>query len=190
MLFAIVLFVHLVGVAMLFAACGLAITTLGKVHRARETAALRAALADRTAIAGLFPLATVILIGSGIAMVVLAGMDWRAAWLVVAAAMVIVLSLIGALVTGRKMQALETMASRSSSVLVDAAADAARHDVALNVAGYATTTGAVAILFLMSNKPSWPGALIAAGIAALVSVVLGAYAARRGAGAADQRIVA
>ena len=180
-MFAIILFFHLTGVAMLFAACGLEITAFAKLHRARDTSELRAALADGDAISTLFPLAVVTLFATGIAMVLVTRMDWRTGWLVVAAALVIVLSLIGSRVTGRKMQALAATAFQSTSALVDDAADAARHDVAFNIAGYTSTCGAVAVLFLMSNRPSLPGALGAVAVAALVSVALGVRRSRRSA---------
>jgi uncharacterized membrane protein len=186
--FAIVLFIHLAGVAMLFAACGLEVTLLVKVHRARETAGLRAALADGVAISKLFPLATAVVVGSGIAMILLTGMEWRAGWLLVSVALVIALSLIGPFVTGRKMQALAVTAFGSTSMLVDDASDAARRDLVLNVAGYASTAGAVAILFLMSNKPSLPGALLVVAVAAIVSVTLGVRGSRRDSALAEQRI--
>ncbi len=186
-MFAIVLFIHLAGVAMLFAACGLELSAFAKLHRARTNSELLAALADGKAISVVFPVATVTLIASGIVMVLLTGMDWRAGWLVVAAALVIALSLIGPLVTSRRMQALALAALRSSNVLIDAAADAGRRDVVLNVAAYASTSGAVAILFLMSNKPTVPGALLAAAVATLVSVALGVQRSRRTVAATERR---
>ena len=173
-----VLFAHFLGVALLVAAAGLELTTLRRIARAATNAEVCAALADGALIPKLYPIAALLLIASGAVLVALTGTEWRAGWLVVSLFIVFTLSVVGHAVVGAKMKALAAAAFGSSDRGVNASVDRARRDVVLNVAGALSATQIAALLYLMSNKPSFAVSAAIVVAAAAVSVAIGTRFAR------------
>ena len=108
-MFPLLLFLHLVAVALLFSGMGIELAMLLALHRATTVGEVRAAVTNGPLIGPLMGGGAMLLIIMGVAMVYVGGFGWQA-WVAVAAAVTIVLTVMGPLVNGRGGQAVHAMA--------------------------------------------------------------------------------
>ena len=163
------LFAHLVGVAVLFGALSIEVFALASLGRAGTVDDVRNATHLVRYIPVLAPVATLLLVGSGVWMVTVSDRSsFTTGWVVVSIALTGLLAAAGPTVQGRRIGrvvALLADASAARGALLAAARDATMH-----VAGWISTAEAFALLYLMTVKPSLAGSLLAAGVAVIVGI--------------------
>jgi hypothetical protein len=190
------LFVHLVGVVLLFGA--IALTQVGVVRLGRAATLEEARLwVGLTQIAGrLFPVAFVLILVGGLYM---AGDSWSFGdpWIVVALVSLVILGVLGGGVVGRTLgsvgQALAG-AAPGAHVPGDANAGAAvpgraagapefvvRASTSLRAPTMALTGVAIGVLWLMTNKPGWAVSIAVVAGLGLVGAVIGWFPSRQSA---------
>jgi hypothetical protein len=160
------LFLHVVGALGFFVALSLEWTSLRHLQRATTAEQVREWLAvfagvRRVAFASL---ATLLL--SGLYMTA-AAWGW-VAWVLIALAAIVLLAVLGATLTGRRMAAIGRAVAAESGSLSSALRHQL-HDPFLRTSVQTRTAIALGIVFLMTVKPDLAGALLAIGAA----IVLG-----------------
>lgn len=165
------LFGHLIGVVMLFGAIALGVTSLVGVVRAGTIEQVRAATYFEPVLPRLFPASVVVILVFGFWMVGDSDeFKFGQAWIDLSLGLVIVLSVVGATVQGRRMAAIrEAAADASGPLTADLAARI--NDPVLRTATLVSVALAVDILFLMSRQPGWVGAWVSVAVAAVAGVV-------------------
>jgi hypothetical protein len=172
-LYAIAVFLHIVGALGLFAALGLEWATLFNLRRAttpgqaREWARLFAALRR---VGG--PAAGTLLV-TGIYMSLA---RWgQQPWIALGMAGLILIAVLGATLTGRRAAAIgRALASETTSVSADL--ERRLRDPVLLASAWVRTALALGIVFIMSVKPGGPGALTALGVALVLGLAAGSTA--------------
>jgi len=184
------LFVHILGVVMLFGA--IALTQVGVVRLGRAATTDEARLwVGLTQIAGrLFPVAFVLILVGGLYM---AGDSWSFGdpWIVVALVSLVILGVLGGGLVGRTLgsvgQALAGVApgpdvsAGASSGAAGAPEFAVRASSSLRAPTMALTGIAIGVLWLMTNKPGWAVSIAVVAGLGLVGAVIGWFPSRRGA---------
>ena len=175
--YTISLFLHVVGALGIFAALGLEWAGLSNLRRATETSQVRewiGLLAAPRVVGG--PAALITLV-SGIYM---SATRWGPqGWIVVGLAGMVVIAVLGATISGRRVGAIAGALPESVGPISKSLAQQL-HDPALILGLRVRTALGLGIVFLMSTRPGWGGALAVMGLA----VVAGAAAALPARGAA------
>jgi hypothetical protein len=182
--YTVALFVHVLGVVMLFVAMGLQQRGLAQVRSAGSLEHLRLWLGLVRSSQRIYGPAIVLLLAGGLFM---AGKAWSftTPWIVVALVGLGAMIVLGILVVGRRFGAIETAASAAGEGPVPP-------DVARRIAEpgpwvclFALNGVAVGILWLMTNKPGWAVSVaVVAGLAAVAGAIGGTVAIPRRTGAA------
>lgn len=170
MAYTFVLYVHLCALFAAIAASALAHLGEGRMARARDAAELAEWLRFVRGVAITFPLAILVLVGSGAYMVNAAAIAWGSGWLVTSLVGVGVLLFDGPLVIGRRMRRLEQALAGADP----AGALRLGDDPVARCAAWGNTGLALGIAYLMVARPS-PGVSIAVLVAGFL---LGAAVAR------------
>jgi hypothetical protein len=166
-LYSIALFLHIVGALGLFVALGLEWASLSYLRRAATVEQAREWLGMFDVQRRIYPISWLAILIPGFYM---AATAWRGtAWIPTALGAVVLLVVLGAALTGRKMapigQSLATESGPISSLLLQRLADP------LLWASLRIRTGiALGIVFLMTIKPDLYGALITMGVAVVLSM--------------------
>jgi hypothetical protein len=166
-LYSISLFLHIVGALGIFAAIGLEWAGLANLRRATDTTQVREwvrLLAAPRAVGG--PAALLVLV-SGIHM---SATRWGAqGWILVALGGMVLIAALGGAIGGRRVPAI-VRELPSASGPVSATLRRRLDDPALTLSLRVRASLFLGIVFLMSNRPSWVGALAAMGIAVVLGV--------------------
>lgn len=184
----IVLFLHLLGVAVLVGAVTTSLLSTLRVQTADTVAKLRSLTAVTEKIEIAIGPAMAVIIASGLYLVAQHGdhanIPWTAGWVITSMAATLVVTVIGVTV-----EASDT--KRLHSAIADAAGERPHAELrAIQVAARPTyivffgTSQVVALLFLMTNRPGASVAIAVCVVAAVASVVAAAVrnrAVRRGA---------
>lgn len=177
-MFLILLFFHLLAVAMLFAATGIELAVYVALHRAQTVAQARAALSNGPLIGPIMGLGVLLLVAMGLAMVYAGSFGWQP-WTVVVFIATIVLAVNGPLTSGKRGEALYRLAQDATDGPITPELEAARSDRVLNYSVFMTACELIAALYIMSNKPGLAGSLWAVAIAAAVALVPMALVTRK-----------
>jgi uncharacterized membrane protein len=181
-----VLFLHLLGVALLVGSLSFSLGGFFRAQRAQTTGAIRSALDFVPLEEKLIGPTMLVLLASGLYMVGNGHWGWGTGWVDVAIALFVLMSFLGPVVEGRRIGALLERVKQVPDGPVTPEIEAMRRDPVLTHVAAFGACQVVAFLYLMTNKPSLGGALAAVIAAAVVSLVLGRLALRapgRGAGA-------
>jgi hypothetical protein len=177
-MFLALLFLHLVAVAILFAAMGVELAAYVALHRAQTVAQARAAFWNAPFIGPSMGLGVLLLIAAGVAMIYVGGFRWQP-WIIVAFVITIVLAINGPITNGKRGEALYRLAQNAPDGPIPPELAAARADRVLNYSVFMTACELIAALYIMTNKPDLAGSLLTIAIAALVAVVPMALVTRR-----------
>jgi hypothetical protein len=174
----VVLFIHLLGVAILFAAIG--ILQLGGLRLRRATTVDQARLwVGVTSITGLmFSIALLLILGAGLYM---ASDRWSfgTSWVVVAIVSVVLMGVIGGAGVGRSLEAIGRSLAQTEGPQIPSTVARRIRSPRLWSQTFALVGIAVGVLWLMTNKPGWGGAVgVVVGLA-VVGAAAGAAVARR-----------
>jgi Predicted integral membrane protein (DUF2269) len=166
----LLLFLHVVAVALLFIGMGLEVAALLSATRATTAAEVHAAMGNGRFMGPLMGGGALLLIVAGGGMVQLGGYGWQP-WVVTGLVMAILLSGIGPTVNGRRNDAIEALAKQAGDGPITPAIDAARRDRVLRYAVAFMIAELFAVIYVMTNKPPLAGCLAAVVVAALLACV-------------------
>ena len=165
--YAISLFLHVVGALGIFAALGLEWAGLSNLRRATETSQVREwirLLAAPRTVGGPAALLTLV---SGIYM---SATRWGSqGWIVVGLAGMVVIAVLGATISGRRVGAIARALREGGGPMSKSLAQQL-HDPALILGLRVRTALFLGIIFLMSTRPGWGGALAVMGLAVVAGL--------------------
>ena len=176
-LYAIAVFLHIVGALGLFAALGLEWASLLNLRRATAAGQAREwvrVLASLRTVAG--PAALTILVTG----IYLTATRWGGqGWIGVGLGGLVLIAVLGATLTGRRTGAIARAVASEAGAVSAALGDRLR-DPVLMLSAWLRTALALGIVFVMSTKPSGAGALTAVGVALGLGFAAGLPAWGRG----------
>jgi uncharacterized membrane protein len=167
----VVLYIHLLSLLLGFSAGMIETVCLFRLRAARtlEAAAPWGQLAGE--IEKAFPVAILGLFGSG-AYMTSDLWTWSTPWIVMAIVGLVVLSLQGPLVAGRRGHAVKAALIANGPGPLDSDARRMTRDRALWAAGFSNEALVLAVVWVMTEKPGWGGAIAALAIAYAVGLAL------------------
>jgi hypothetical protein len=171
-MYPIVLFVHLLVLALAFFAMGLTMNSLLRLKSARTVGDGRAAVALADKAERIMPLATIFLLATG-AYMTQSRWQWTTPWIDVSIAGLAIVTVVGAGVLGGRARALHRSLQAASDERLTPALLAQLRDPALLVGSMANLGLVCGVMFTMVVKPSLGGGIVAL----LVSAALGALTA-------------
>ncbi len=179
--YTITLFLHIVGALGLFVSLGLEWTSLAYVRRSSTAEGAREWLGLRGWVMRLGPASLALLLLSGLYMM---ATSWGAvAWIIVALGSLVLIAIIGAVLTGRRLVPIEQAAARERG-MISPALQQRLSDPLLWVSIDTRTAIALGIVFLMVIKPNAVGSLLTIGIAIVAglsfSLLMGRRARQKG----------
>lgn len=166
-----VLFLHLLGVALLVLSLSYSLGGFFKARMAQTVEGVRSALTFVPVTERAIGPTMLLLLASGLYMVGDLHWGWGSGWVDVAIAIFAVMGFLGPVVEGKRIEAIREKAAGLPDGPVPAELDAMRRDALLTHVACFGACQVVAFLFLMTNKPGWGGAIAAAVVAAAVSLV-------------------
>lgn len=176
----VVLFVHVVGVVLLFAA--FSATQLGGagLRRAETTQQARLWLGLLRVTGPMFGAAFLLILAAGLYM---ASDVWNfsTSWIVVALVTVGIMLVLGGAVVGRGMSKMGRMAATAPEGPLSPELQTAIHDQAVWTSSFVLTGFGVGVLWLMTNKPGWTESIVVVLGFGLIGAALGAATTRRAA---------
>jgi hypothetical protein len=176
----VVLFVHVVGVVLLFAA--FSATQLGGagLRRAETTQQARLWLGLLRVTGPMFGAAFLLILAAGLYM---ASDVWNfsTSWIVVALVTIGIMLVLGGAVVGRGMSKMGRMAATAPEGPLSAELQMAIHDQAVWTSSFVLTGFGVGVLWLMTNKPGWTESIVVVLGFGLIGAALGAATTRRAA---------
>jgi len=167
-LHSIALFLHIVGALGLFVALGLewaGLLTLRRLANIEQARGWVNLIASLPRLYGFIWMA-ILLPGLYLALTV---WGWDKGWIVVSLASMVVFPILGAAVSGSKLQVIGRIVTSESGQLSTTFHDLVS-DPFLWASIHVRTAIALGIVFLMTIKPSWDGAVVSIGIAALLGL--------------------
>ena len=171
-LYALALFVHLVGVIVgLAGVCGWLFAFIG-MRAARTVDQVRALLA-LYAMAGNIALGGVVLIGVGGLYMAFSASFWQRAWLIVATVTFVLVLFAGGAILGPRQQALAKLAAEGPEGPLTASLRAQIQDPVTRVVLQTYIAVLFGVVFLMTIKPSVVWAIVVILIAAALGVLCG-----------------
>ena len=165
-----ILFVHLCGVALLVMALSYSLGGFFKASRSLTVQEIRSSLTFVSAADRAIGPAMLLLLASGLWMVGDLHWGWGTGWVDVAIALFVLMSVLGPVVEGRRIDAIREKAAELPDGPVPAELEAMRRDPILTHVAAFGACQVVVFLYLMTNKPSLGSAILAAVIATVVSL--------------------
>ena len=172
----VALFIHLLGVVTIFIAIGIVQRVGAQIRSATTIEELRIWMRFVRTTSTMFPVGFVLLLLSGLYLADL-GFSFDTPWVVVGIVSLLTMLGIGRGVMGRGLQAIGKGAVTASSITPELAAGIARP--ATWIAAGAVSGLAMAMLWLMVNKPGWGQSVVVALGLFVVGAVAGSATARK-----------
>lgn len=172
----IALFFHFMALVAASIAAGLSHFGKGRMHAAASVAEARQWLALVASSSKVFPIALLVLIATGGYMVEQTW-SWNLGWVDAALAGAILMFLTGAIL-GTRGRKLGQELGRLAQAPTGGHAPEIPHDAVMDTLSWANTTLALAIVFVMTTKPSLTGSLVALAVGVAVGVALAARPGR------------
>lgn len=170
----ILLFVHLVGVALLFVMITIELVAIVAAPRATTIAQLRSATYAAPAIKVLAPVTTLLIVVSGLWLVaVVDWVDWSAGWVITAIVLTVILAVVGGSFQGRHLEELRDTAITAADGPVDLALAGRAQDRAVHLVSWASVAATFGLLWIMTDKPNGVNAIITAIVAPLIGATVG-----------------
>jgi hypothetical protein len=173
----VALFIHILGVAVLFTAMGFLQRGGAKVRAASTAEEMRLWLSLVETTGRMFPLALLFILGSGLYMT---DQVWSfdTPWIAVAIVSVILMGVIGGVVVGRDFSAMGRAAAGASSSDLTRAVGAPLPWIAAT----ALNGMGIGVVWLMTIKPGWTQSILVVTILTVLGGVIGAAMVRRPSG--------
>lgn len=175
----LVLFIHILGALGLFMAFAVELAIMVGARSAHTVEAVRAWSSASKLLDVVFPITSLLILGAGLALTI-GFWGWSHAWIDLSLGLLILLSVIGAAYNGTHARRIARLAREPGQGAIP---PDLRHE--LNHPGHwtsviSTTTLGLGIVFLMVEKPDWPGSVITLVIALLVAGILAQVLVRSG----------
>jgi len=165
------LFGHLIGVLTLFVAIALENLILVFTLRARTVEQLRSATIFEPLLPRLFPIGVVLILGFGIGLVAHSGeFKFGQAWIDLALGLVIVLTIMGPTVQGRRNDHIRAEARTAPNGPIPAGLAAKVRDPVLRTSVCISSWLAFSLVFLMARQPDWAGSWLTIVVFGLIGV--------------------
>lgn len=172
----VLLVAHLCGVALLFIMISMELVALCGAPRATTVQQLRASLYAGKATEVLAPVATVLIVVTGLWMVAsLSFVDFSQGWVIVAIVVTAVLAVMGPTVQGKRMTELGEAAANAPDGPVTPELAAMARDRVMQSAGWGSTGAAFAFLYLMTARPDALWAIVSVVIGSALGVAVGQF---------------
>ena len=169
---ALLLYGHVIGVVLLFVGLGLEVVAVGAASRADTVAELRLAIQPARTLPALMPLATLLMIGCGLALVAHdPDFHFGDAWVVAAIGIVVVIAVVGGGFSGRPATRLLDAANTTPDGPLPSHLAALTHDPVLLANPRVTAVAASWAIWLMSARPHFDGTLASLAVSALLSTL-------------------
>ncbi|HEY9179418.1 MAG TPA: DUF2269 family protein [Candidatus Baltobacteraceae bacterium] len=178
------LFFHVLAVIGLFTGITLDVIAVVRVNRAVTLNEVRAALLNVPLVGPIMMSSVLLLLAAGISLIYAGHFGWTPGWIDVVFVLTVILTVLGPAVTGRKGEALHTLAEQAGEGAIPPAIDAARRDRVLGYMVFMSLLELVAALYIMVTKPELLTAVAAAICAAVVAAIPAALVSRRNPAAA------
>lgn len=171
-LYSIALFAHILGVLGLFMAVALEMTSMLGMRRARMVEQVRTWANLSSVSDKVLPLTALPILVAGVYMAFVAW-GWQTAWIDVSLLVLILIGIVGTLVNSRRLRMIHRDAEQASAGPVPLALVRQIEDPVLWTSVQTLNVMALGVVFLMTVKPSWLGALVVL----VLSIVLGVISA-------------
>ncbi len=176
--YTIVKFLHVVGAIGYFIAVGALLFGLAALQRARRIEHVRALAEVVRRLTPLFNLSILLLLFAGIYMTVTVW-GFETGWIDVALVSLLVIVPVAAMTTQSRLSAIAQLAHAESDGPLSANLLARIHDPMMLIVPRTVITLLVGIVFLMTNKPDLPAALLVMALTLTLGLAWGILAARR-----------
>lgn len=189
-LYQLALYVHILGVLLLFVAVGAESLAAWGIGRAQTLDALRLWLRAAKGPEKLFPLAGALILIAGLYMAITV---WHGTpWVDLGFLGLIGFSVAGAVVNGGRFKAVEKAVDAGGAGAIP---DDVRRELAnptLRISLWAMSVGALGIVYMMVVKPDWVGSIAALVVASILGALVGALVGQRKAPvvASEERVAA
>jgi hypothetical protein len=167
------LFAHLVGVFGMSGGAVAIVLALAMMRRAKTLAEVRVWASFGSLLEKIFPVASLLLLGSGIFMVEDGEWPWGDGWINVSLVALIALMVLGPAINGRKVAAIEKAAEAAPDGPVPEGMRVQLDDPVLFGSVHAMTLVVLGIIYNMTTKPGDAQA----GIVIVVAIVVGVFSA-------------
>jgi small-conductance mechanosensitive channel len=174
----VVLFAHVLGVVMLFAAFSVMQLGGARLRRAGSTEQARLWLGLLAVTGPMFAVAFLLILAGGLYMTVDVW-SFSTPWIDVALVTVGIMLAVGNGVVGRGLSKMGKMAAAAPDGPLSPELRAAIEDRALWTSSFVLTGFGVGVLWLMTNKPGWTESILVVLGVGLIGAVLGSAATRR-----------
>jgi hypothetical protein len=176
-IYSITLFVHVISAIGNFFGNGTLLLCMAALRRAKRVEQVRTIVVLAAITNLIFPISIVLLIATGLLMAVIA---WGVqGWIGVALlSFVLIVVPLGAIVAGRRIGVIVTMAQEAPDGPLPVALEAYIHDPVLGTSLQTITALLLGIVFLMTNKPTLIGSILVIAIALVLGLASGLPLAR------------
>jgi hypothetical protein len=165
---------HLSGVALLFIMISIELVALCGAPRAATVARLRASVYAEPAAARIAPVAVLIILVSGLWMVGRSSwVDFSDAWVIVSIVALVVVTILGVGVHGRRLEKLREAAESAPDGPVSAQLQVLIRDQVLHLSAWGSTGSAFSFLYVMVDHPGALWSILAFVIGPVIGVVAG-----------------
>jgi uncharacterized membrane protein len=170
----VMLFFHILGAAVMFAAVGITLTTMIAMLHAKKTEALREWSSLAVKMDGFLPLSVILILLPGLYLVI-SSWGWGIAWVNISLVTLVAMTIMGPVINLRRLKAILTAANAETNIVPSAHLLEKVRDRILWNSVMIMSMLVIAILFMMTVKPALVGSLIT--IAA--AIVIGCIAASK-----------
>jgi len=172
------LFAHIVGVLALFIAIGIEWMYLRLIRGADTVERLQTWGALSKGLDKLFPLSTVVIIGSGLYLVQ-KYWGWDAAWIKLGFGALVIMSIVGPAVNTRRFHAIGLAVASTPHGPIPPALARQVHDTVLLTSVQTLAALAVGVVYLHIMKPNLTESLVALAVAVAAGLLISAYSIMR-----------
>ncbi|MCM3567636.1 DUF2269 family protein [Neobacillus mesonae] len=182
MLYNVVLFVHILGAMVMFAAVGITLTAMISMLYSVKTEGVRNWSALAVKLDGLLPFSVILILLPGLYLV-FTSWGWGNSWVELSLALLIIMTIMGPVINLRRLKAILQAASEETNELPSAVLLQKVRDRGLWISVSTMTMLTLAILFLMTVKLGMIGSIVTVVLAiilgpAIASILIGKASAK------------
>ncbi|PLT29569.1 DUF2269 family protein [Peribacillus deserti] len=171
MLYNVLLFFHILGTVIMFAAVSITLTAMIAMLHAKKTETLRDWSSLAVKMDGLLPFSVILILLPGLYLV-FSTWGWRVPWINISLAVLMVMTFMGPAINLRRLKMILTAAKEETQSVPSSRLWEKVQDRTLWNSVIIMTMLAIAILFLMTVKPALIGSLITLGAAITIGFIV------------------
>jgi hypothetical protein len=174
----VVLFIHILGVAALFAAFGVIQVGGAAVRRAHTVEEAQRWLGLLKVTGPMFGIAFLLIVAAGLYMTVDVW-TFKTSWVDVALVTAIIMMAVGSGIVGRGLGSMGAAAASTEPGPLPPALQATIHNRVVWTSMFTLNAMGIAVIWLMTNKPGWVESIAVVVVLAVIGAALGMNAVRR-----------